>query len=212
MIKIFFDIERYKKDREKPFLSEKIIAIGYVVIKNFKHLLAKVDEYPRISLLTEWKEGNEKAVISKFYNLIRRYSQSTRVELIGFGILKFDIPILIQRIVELGLASLPEANKSLFSECVIFDLHPISVLLNQLKYKGSGLDKLVGRLPFEDKKMPKVLSYENGGIVHDLYERQDYNKIEEHLKEDVKKTIWLYKILQDKVVPLLAQNIKMNEY
>ncbi|MCD6484600.1 MAG: hypothetical protein J7L47_05750, partial [Candidatus Odinarchaeota archaeon] len=77
MIKIFFDIERYKKDREKPFLSEKIIAIGYVVIKNFEHLLAKVDEYPRISLLTEWKEGNEKAVISKFYNLIRRYSQST---------------------------------------------------------------------------------------------------------------------------------------
>ena len=110
------------------------------------------------------------------------------------------------------MATLPEANKSIFSECIVLDLHPISVLLNQLKYKGSGLDKLVGRLPFEDKKMPKVISYEDGGIVHNLYENKEYTKIEEHLREDVKKTIWLYKILQDRIVPLLAQNIKMIDY
>ena len=212
MVKIFFDIERYKKNREMSFLSERIIAIGYVAVRNLNRLLNKIEEYPRISLLTEWKEGNEKTVISKFYNLIKKQSLSTRVELIGFGILKFDIPILIQRIVELGLATLPEANKSFFSDCIIFDLHPIAILLNQLTYKGSGLDKMVDKLPFEDKKMPKVVSYEDGGIVHGLYENKDYNRIEEHLKEDVKKTIWLYKILQDKIVPLLEDNIKMKNH
>lgn len=208
MLKIFFDIERYKPAREKDFINEKIIAIGYAIVKNLDRVVERIHDYPKITILTEWTHGSEYDIVRRFYNIILRENLNYKtIELIGFSILKFDIPILIQKVVDYKIAKLPVVNKKIFKDSIILDLHPISVLLNKMRLKGSSLDMTVDKIALDDEILPKINTRENGAIVHRLYEEGNYERIETHLINDVKKTIWLYKIITEKIAPHLPNFI-----
>jgi DNA polymerase elongation subunit (family B) len=78
---VYLDIESYSKGDE-PSVNDKVIAIGVM------------EEGPSEQrLFTEWEHDSEREVIRKFYKELRVYSEQ-RVMVIGFNILRFDIPIL----------------------------------------------------------------------------------------------------------------------
>ena len=180
MARIYLDIETYRKD--KPF-DEKVVAIG--VIEDFaSHNAKPLKEEARFRIFSEWSLGTEKAVIREFYGYLRQLIKNSRfLEVVGFGILRLDIPLLIQKGVEYGVGTISELNRLWFKAYTI-DLFQCSLIANNMKFAGNSLENLAERI----RKLGLQIShpYGKGREVREWYENREYAKIEEHLKSDLK--------------------------
>jgi DNA polymerase elongation subunit (family B) len=110
MIKIYLDLETYIPN--DAFLDEKIIALGMLIDFGSSNSIDPKDEVKEynwgdpIPPSGIWKyietdeNTTEEEIISRFYQLLEKLNDIKMI--IGFNILRFDIPLLIQRGKELG--------------------------------------------------------------------------------------------------------------
>jgi len=101
MVRLYLDIETYRK---KTFKDEKIIAIG--VIEDWTpYKKESLEEEGDLKKFSEWELNSEEEVIRKFYSYVfDLINRADFLVVVGFGILRFDIPLLIQKGVDYGYA------------------------------------------------------------------------------------------------------------
>jgi predicted PolB exonuclease-like 3'-5' exonuclease len=169
MKRVYLDIETYSKGDE-PSVNDKVIAIGVV------------EEDPSgQKLFTEWEHGSEREVIRKFYKELRMYGEQ-RAMVIGFNILRFDIPILSFKGVQyrVGVA---QKIYDLWHKLFTIDYRQVALPLNGMMFKGLTLAYLAKLL--RERGMINVPEREEGVVVKELYKRRDFREIEEHLTTDL---------------------------
>lgn len=175
MVKLYFDVETYRPQGRGAFTEEKVIAIGVLEEQ-------PSDEEASFKLFTEWKTGSEKAAVGEFYRYLKALTGNDTVIVVGYNILRFDIPLLVQKGVEHGVGSLPELNKLWYNTYVI-DLLQVTLPLNHMRFKGHSLEELSEKARSIALDIPEP--YGKGADVAEWYEEGKYDEIEEHLKRDL---------------------------
>ncbi len=167
MTRLFLDIETYSPD-PRPTYDDRIIAIAY-----------KPEGGP-VTVLKEW-ESNEKQILNQFLEEIKRID---RLNIIGHNILRFDIPLIINRASAHGIATTGDLMRLLLDP---YTIDTIQALLpgNNFYFKGLGLRDCVQRLGIPSATCPS-----SEIITH--YEAGNYAEIVEHVTEDVLNTEKLF--------------------
>ena len=184
MRRIYLDIETYRPKQEDMFVNEKIIAIGLLI----EHRSMK-----REIILKIWEKNNEEDLIRTFYN-IARTEIFGYTELIGFNIMRFDIPIIKQKALEYGIMQLPRLNV-LWATPFTIDLFQICLIFNDMRYRGNSLERWIVEAKELGYNVPET--YGSGSEVAKWYESGEYDKIEQHLRMDLYAIRSLYEILRN---------------
>lgn len=151
----FFDIETTGLN---PFQS-KIITI-------------QIRRNGKTTIFKEWGLG-EPGIIESFFDFVERIRRKEEI-FVGYNILKFDIPFLIQRL--RGFKMLDERKwEILYHELRWVDLYQLLGDAYYTFYRFGDWFKLAGmrtRVP--------------GGDIPDLYARKKFDKILEHVEVEMK--------------------------
>jgi uncharacterized protein YprB with RNaseH-like and TPR domain len=160
---MYFDIETYNP--KSPFFKGKVITIAYKSMES------------KIKILKEW-DSDEKTILKDFFKYIKKkQKQYMSLELVGFNILRFDIPFLINRMTRKHVDE-AENLLDLFHNTYTIDLMHCLLTCNNLRFGGLNAQALAQKLGLP---CPKC----TGKEVLSLYKKGDYSKIEEHVKEDI---------------------------
>ena len=123
MTRLYFDVETYRKNKHDAFINEKVIAIGVLedwTPHSAESLSIISEPEVRFKVFSEWSLRSEEVVIRSFYEYLNNLiAESKFLVVIGFNILCFDIPLLIQKGVEYSVGSLPELSKLLHNTFTI---------------------------------------------------------------------------------------------
>jgi len=168
----YLDIETTGLDPEK----DKILTIQYQELERNTG-----EAKGELIILKEW-ESSEKEIIQKFItdtNILDSYAFSFVP--VGYC-LSFEHKFLMQRAKMHGLPPIDILNNP------FIDLRAIGILMNGGEFKGSGLDKLTGKVS-------------DGRNIPIFYNNSDYESIVNYIKmetgEFIKFNAWLYKKLPD---------------
>lgn len=125
MVILYLDIETLRTS-----LRDKIIAIG----------ISTADEKDR-KIWKEWEHGEEN-IIKQFYDYLESLnSRKQTVWIIGFNILKFDIPALIYKAIMFGIDVI--RCFELWHYCYVEDERQILLPLNNFRFKGLKAEKVL---------------------------------------------------------------------
>lgn len=161
MVLAYLDIETYSPSKE-PMLNDKIILIYYK---------EKLDGASNI-LYKEWNES-EKTILQKFYEMLRgKIKVEKTMTLIGWNIVRFDIPFLTYRLFFHKIDNLDNILES-FRRAYWRDLRQCLLPFNKYSFKGLSEEETAKKFKIEPPK------YSNKEIKI-FYEKREYEKIEEH--------------------------------
>jgi hypothetical protein len=191
-MRIYLDIETYRPVKEESFTNEKIVVIG--VIEDwtpYRSSSSNIWDSSSVKTLffKEWELGSEKNVLASFYgylrNLINRWNNNeiNFINVVGFNILRYDIPFLIQKGVEYGVGSLEELN-ALWHNTFTIDYFQVFLPVNKMRFKGLGLRLLAELAKKKGLNVPEP--HGTGEDVKEWYESKDYDNIIKHLESDLK--------------------------
>lgn len=185
-MRLYLDLETYRPRVEEAFAQEKIIAIGVLEDRTpYSPDSSKMDEsHVKLHYFNEWDLGGESKVVSEFYNYLNDLvSSKYTVVVVGFNILRFDIPLLIQKGVEYNVGNLSELNK-LWHNTFAIDYFQTTLPFHDMKFKGMKLEHLVEKAKSKGIDIPEPLG--SGKDVKDWYEKKKYDDIIGHLEKDLK--------------------------
>jgi len=189
LARVYLDIETYRKDKNDAFVREQIIAIG---------VLEEGLNEPRIFKAWENPEG-ERGVLKEFYNYIKELAEGHEyIEVVGFNILRFDIPLLTQRLVKhrVKRLSLPQLNFFWYSSNVlVIDLFQLALMLNRMMFSGNRQENLASKLRSICPNIPEPVG--ESSKIAEAYDRGDYAYIIDHLRADLMITREVYSCLAD---------------
>jgi len=193
MTRLYLDIETYRKDEDSKFTNEKIIAIG--VLEDWtpyseESLTIASESEVCFKMFSEWDFGGEKNVIEKFYEYFDDIiSMSEFLVVIGFGILRFDIPLLIQKGIEYDVIPLSHLNKLWYNKTFTIDLFQVALPLNNMRFRGNTLENLINKA--KQYGINILSTYGRGEDVPKWYEERKYDEILKHLKTDLEATRYI---------------------
>jgi DNA polymerase elongation subunit (family B) len=198
MIKVYLDLETYRPNQSDAFINEKIIAIGTLMDFNGAYSASidnEIKEYrfeDPIPSQGVWEyietdeKVSEKGLISRFYELLEAIKKRKKIiMIIGYNILRFDIPLLIQRSHELKVKNIKEANAFFFNTFTI-DYFQLCLPLNDMWFKGNTLRNCAEKLGEINQISPYLQEISSSDKIAKFYENKEYNKIIEHLRADLR--------------------------
>ncbi len=182
---LFLDIETFvdeinKKSGLSPFFSEsKIISIAFNYYNQF--ILTDKNIIPP-TILKEW-ESSEEEIIKKFYNFIKNKVQSDpHIKLVGFNLIKFDLPYLLFRIVHYKIDEPKNIYEILFTRPHHIDLAQIGMTTSQ---------RMKIRKEFYNVNQKEINKFfglpvkEGSGVMLSSYYRNgEYDKITNYIKQE----------------------------
>lgn len=186
MVRLYLDIETYGD----AFTDGKIILVGSLEDwTSYEERSLEITSGPNVEYwsFSEWELGSEQQVIERFYDYLYDLMEEARfLVVIGYNILRFDIPLLIQKGAKYGINSIENLNK-LWHELLIIDLFQVTLPLNNMKLKGHSFENLVKLAEELGLKIPDK-PYGTGKDVQKWYEERRYEDIEKHNEIDLRIT------------------------
>lgn len=177
MAEYYFDIETYSPGESPNPETDKIITIQFQRIN-----LRSGEPRGELKILKEW-ESSEKEIVTRFFNQFFR--EGLRIwDFIPVGFnLNFEWEFLISKFKKyLGKEF---TSRDLHYKRPHLDLKPVVVLLNDGKFVGAKLDK------FTNKS-------HDGKLVKEWYKNEQYDKIEQYIKDEAKLFLeFLQKIMKN---------------
>lgn len=157
MTEYYFDIETLGTDPQE----DKIITIQY-------QMLEDGEPVGELVILKEW-ESSEGEIVKEI--LDQKLLQATWDFVPVGNRLRFDIIFIIEKAQKYGLLDWKLGDmKHYFFEKPRLDVYPVLVLMNDLKFKGSGIDE------FTTKR--------KGEIVPVYYSERSYDKIVDYIIQE----------------------------
>ena len=191
-MRLYFDVETYRPKKEDAFIQEKIIAIG--ILEDWTPYIPESSEIwdePSVKFryFTEWELGEELNIVSRFYDYLKKLIQDWKnkridfLNVIGFNILRFDIPLLIQKGIEYNIGSPAELNE-LWHNTFTIDYFQTTLPFHNMRFKKLSIEYLAEKARGNGIDVPEPFG--SGGNVKDWYDNREYNRIIRHLETDLK--------------------------
>jgi len=184
MVRIYLDIETYRPKKEDAFIHEKVIAIG--ILEDWTpYSPNSLNEPIEPQLFTEWELGSEKIVVEDFYKYLKGiFTDEVRfVVVVGFNILRMDIPLLIQKGLWYKVANIDELN-FLWHNTFTIDFFQSLLPANKYLFKGLRMPR-VFKVIRDELVVDAPQLEEHGEEIAKAYEGSEYMNIEEWLKQDL---------------------------
>ena len=181
MSNYYLDIETTGLDPKK----DKIITIQFMKLYE-----TTAEPIGNLKILREWN-SSEKEILERFIeeSEITDPYPFTFVP-VGYN-LGFEHNFFLDRCKVHGLADIDILGNP------FIDLRSLGIIMNNGKFKGSGLDKLTGKS-------------QNGSIIPKLYAEKKYSEIEDYINEEsaefVKFCTWIYKELPSMLNRFKSEN------
>jgi len=191
-MRLYIDVETYRKESEDVFLKEKVIAVGVIEDwTEYRPESSKIWNGKDVTFhyFTEWSLDGEPEVILAFYDYLYDIVERWRsgeirfLTVVGFNILRFDIPLLIQKGVEYSVGDLAELNK-LWHNTYTIDYLQTTLPFHDMRFKDLKLEYLANKAKKAGIEIPEP--YGSGENVKIWYENGEYGKILEHLETDLR--------------------------
>jgi len=193
-MRLYLGVETYRPEKAGAFTQERVIAIG-ALLRHPLAITSRCNEFDAdYVLFTEWKSGGELNLISEFYEWFTKLVQEFRnvqsdekLVIIGFNILRFDIPLLIQKGVEYDIGSkyciksIAKLNE-LWHNTHTIDYQQVALPYYNLpgKSKFPSLADLIEAARKTGINVPEL--YGSGEDVKEWYKNEKYNEIEKRLR------------------------------
>lgn len=161
---IYLDIETFSPKDQFQIDDSKIISIQYKDVNG------------TFKILKEW-ESNESEILKNFYEYLKSFQKKENIMIIGHNILRFDIPMLLHRMILHGIDTSPNLI-DFFHNIFIVDSMQCLLPFNQFKFKGLGSEELAKKLKIREPK------HKNTEIAN-FYRERRFDKIEEHIMSDI---------------------------
>jgi len=193
---LFFDIESYvcthnRNSGFNPYEKEsKVIVIAYNYYPGFN--APKRNQLKKPIFLKEW-ERSEKDTLEEFYGFVKdrvdkemvvnsQGKEMTRLKMVGFNILKYDVPYLFGRMEQLNIAPKRELFYYLFVMPYAIDLYYMTPMVSQ---KTREYKQLWG---IGQKEVNKFFGLQikegRGDELSRFYDAKDYDKILKYCTEE----------------------------
>lgn len=184
---LYFDIETFSENGFRS-AGTKIISIQYRDFDgNFR-------------MLKEW-ESSERDILQKFLTdlKMKRSEDPYGVMLVGHNILRFDIPIIIQRMVANGMGS-PDELHDFFRNIMTVDTMQCMLPFNSMRFKGLNSADV-------SKKLGLTEPHHKNTEIESFYKNREFGKIEQHAVADLDFVQDLYWTLKkEDVRKLFSEN------
>lgn len=145
-------------------------------------------------------------VIKSFYeDFIKQFDNAEFIVIVGFNILRMDIPLLIQKGVEYKIAPLDKLN-FLWHNTFTIDLFQLLLPANRGMFKGLKLSKVLEMLRDKLGYIDTPQCEEHGEKITKSYEEKNYASIEYWLKQDLYAIRYLD--LSGAIIQLIDYSIK----
>jgi hypothetical protein len=188
MVRLYMELETYRPNVEDAFINERVITAGVAVDRTAYHERSLKRGVEPV-LYSEWDGLDEKAIVSEIERTIRKGCAEHRfTTVVGFNILRFDVPLLVAKSGRASQSGLEYISK-MWHDCFAVDLMQQLLVANMGSFKGAGLSNVVStaiRLGLNPPDYPT-----SGAKVKDLYEAEDYEGIEAHLRQNLRIVRWL---------------------
>lgn len=158
MANYYWDTEETGFDFEK----DKIITIQYQMLD------WSANKKGELIILKEWELGEEE-MLRQFAKIFMTENMWDFTPFMMNPI--FDIKFLFTKFKKYGIIEKDFDESKYLFEKPIFDLKPALMLMNDCKFKGSGLDKFSNKVS-------------DGRNIPEWYKNKEYNKITEYIEQE----------------------------
>jgi len=191
-MRLYLDVETCRQSEEDAFLREEVVAIG--VLEDLTPYSPESSNNwdpmsVRHRIFAKWELGDEAKVISQFYSYLRGLAQDVTngrlkfVEVVGFNVLRVDIPLLVQKGVEHCAGSAAELNR-LWHDMLVRDYLQISLPFHEMRLKGLKFETLVKKAKDAGLDVPEP--YGSGEEVKEWCKNGEYDKIKNRLETELR--------------------------
>ncbi len=190
---MYLDVETYRPNKESAFIKEKIIAIG--VIEDWTRynpesasIRCKEGEASSVGCVfrffTIWRNNNDEGeLVRSFYKYFMEVkNRADFIVVVGFNVLRYDIPLLIQRGFEHKVDSLDRLN-ALWHDTFVIDYLQTTLPFNRMTFKGLSLERMVELARKASLNVGDL--HGSGEDVVKWYVEGRYDDIIEHLRRDL---------------------------
>jgi hypothetical protein len=190
---LYLDVETYRPNKESAFIKEKIIAIG--VIEDWtrydpESTSIRCEEGEASSVgcvfrfFTIWRNNNDEGeLVRSFYKYFMEVKNRVDfIVVVGFNVLRYDIPLLIQRGFEHKVDSLDRLN-ALWHDTFVIDYLQTTLPFNRMAFKGLSLERMVELARKASLNVEEL--HGSGEDVVKWYAEGHYDDIIEHLRRDL---------------------------
>lgn len=204
---IFFDLEYYvpAKDRQRETPSRMAfspVLPGHKILGGtFLTFYPMQDQVSRRVDIWEWKQGSEKEVLSKIFQLIQRgwrsieaREQAGSLMLSGIGISHSDVPALLTRLAAFSIASHTRVY-DLICGCRQIDLSVATYC--QFSFGHSYFSYPKSKAALYQKYLNGRAS-ESGRSVWDLYDEKQFSAIENRSRQEIDDVLAIYRCMFDR--------------
>ncbi|MEM2615046.1 MAG: hypothetical protein QXO15_12615, partial [Nitrososphaerota archaeon] len=86
IFRVYLDVETYRPEKELAFTGEDIILIGLLE-----------DEKEKLVFFKNFERKKEKEMLKKLYEYLIEKIKNYALEIVGWNILRYDIPLIISK-------------------------------------------------------------------------------------------------------------------
>jgi hypothetical protein len=190
---LYLDVETYRPNKESAFIKEKIIAIG--VIEDWtrydpESTSIRCEEGEASSVgcvfrfLTIWRNNNDESeLVRSFYKYFMEVrNRADFIVVVGFNVLRYDIPLLIQKGFEHEVDSLERLN-ALWHDTFVIDYLQTTLPFNRMAFKDLRLERMVELARKASLDVEEL--HGSGEDVVRWYVEGHYDDVIEHLRRDL---------------------------
>jgi len=190
---LYLDVETYRPRKEDAFINEEVIAIG--VIEDWtrydpESTSIRCEEGEASSVgcvfrfFTIWGNNNDKGeLVRSFYKYFMEVrNRADFIVVVGFNVLRYDIPLLIQKGFEHKVDSLDRLN-ALWHDTFVIDYLQTTLPFNRMKFKDLCLERMVELARKAGLNVEEL--HGSGEDVKKWYVEGRYDDIIEHLRRDL---------------------------
>ncbi len=160
---LYFDIETFS-DNGFRSSNTKIITIQY---KDFDG---------NVRILKEW-DSSESDILRKFFTEMKMIKKDDFLMLVGHNVLRFDIPMIMKRMVANGIGSADELH-DFFHNVFVVDTLQCMLPFNNMRFKGLNTEEISKKLKISE---PRHRNTE----IESFYRSRKFADIEKHALADL---------------------------
>ena len=184
------DIETYRSDRTTAFVDEKVILVAFLKDET-PFSVDSLSKDPELVAFPTDKFAPENEVIKRSleYLLVQRSSHRF-VEVVGFNILRFDIPLLVSRAVSNEIDDVAALSKT-WHDNFCADHFQLLLTANNRLFSGLRLDNVVKKAKELNLQPIPPEPYGSSAETGGHYKQGNYDEVLRHCIADLRITRWL---------------------
>ncbi|MDG6997194.1 MAG: hypothetical protein JRN52_14845 [Nitrososphaerota archaeon] len=190
MVRLYMDVETYRPNSANAFVDEKIILIA--LLKDESPFTSdSLRRDPEIVTFPVDRLSSENEILKQSLKYVRDMrSQYRFVDVIGFNILRFDIPLIISKAVDSKIDSVANLSK-LWNDNFSADHFQLLLPTNNRLFKGLRLDNVVKKAKELELSPKPPDPYGSSKDIKSLYDQGKTDEIVKHCVADLRIVRWL---------------------